>query len=161
MTAKLDKASADARHFLSQFRSLTTFAQSIADLGEVEGRTEGLKTAEAEAQKALDKTRSALGGAQGQLKGLMEEIEKQKSIGASVVEDAKVRASDITTRAVTAAKAVQEESAAAKAKADQEMADTKARFNKEYDAAQDALTAKQKELEEAQAAVEEVKKRFA
>lgn len=161
MTANLDKASADARHFLSQFRSLTTFAQSIADLGEVEGRTKGLKDAEAQAAKDLEAAKIALGSAQGQLKGLMTEIEKQKSIGASIVEDAKVRASDITTRAVAEAKGVQEESAAAKSRADQEMAVAKSQFNKEYSAAQDALAAKQKELEEAQAAVEEVKKRFA
>lgn len=92
-------ASAAAKHFLTQFRSLSKFAEEVAALGDIEAQSEAAAKAKVEADKDLGKVRDDVTAAKKQLVVAVEETKLAQAAAKQAVSEANARASEIVGKA--------------------------------------------------------------
>ena len=96
---KLLKAGADARHFLSQFRSLARMAELVDDMSGLENEVTTLEKRKSVAEKELASMVPKLEAEQGILRSVMEATEAEKQEAANIKTRALAVASTITNEA--------------------------------------------------------------
>lgn len=96
---KLLKAGADARHFLSQFRSLTKMAELVDGLSGLDNEVLSLEKRKEVVEKELLVLESKLTAEQGILRNVMEATEAEEEKAVNVKSAAVRAATDITNAA--------------------------------------------------------------
>ncbi len=155
------QAAADARHFLSSFRSLTKFAESVEELDNVEQRIAGLKGEEDAAKKATDAAKKRQADAEAAV--IQAEGFRDTAIATAnqAADAAKAEASRITSKALEEAKAIRAEAAELRRATEADILSMRTRLNAEKAKAEEELAATLAERNKVSKEIDALKRKFA
>lgn len=161
MATTLTQAGADARHFLTQFRSLTKFAESIADGSELEGKIEGLKSEETKARAALDSAQTDLTKKQDEVRAAGEELKIAKANIATAFSENQAKMNTAVSEHGTTIKGLQDQIKSLRAQLTEDQVQATASIAAERASWDKELKALRAEKAKIETAIAELKKQFA